>query len=132
MIHNRLLIVSVLSIGVMFLSRASGQQTDSIVAPVLPGNPLGPIVIEEDVWFHFIDEPSQYMHDAHESLLKKEYNLAAAWLAERFDADFRHFDWDSAAFYRNYLFDGRLSNSTAKGITITTVNGGCRRLCIVF
>lgn len=37
----------------------------------------GWIVIEEDVWFRFDDEPTLYMHQAHKSFLKKEYQATA-------------------------------------------------------
>lgn len=36
------------------------------------------VVVEEDVWMRFNDEPSLYMQQAHESFLKKEYQTAAA------------------------------------------------------
>ncbi|WP_254508997.1 hypothetical protein [Anatilimnocola floriformis] len=44
---------------------------------VEPESSPGWVVIEEDVWIRFIDEPSLRMRQAHERFTKKEYEAAA-------------------------------------------------------
>ncbi len=43
-----------------------------------PAAPDGPIVIEEHIWVHFVDEPAHHMERARESFLKKDTMKAAA------------------------------------------------------
>ncbi|MEZ6097833.1 MAG: hypothetical protein R3E01_02565 [Pirellulaceae bacterium] len=42
-----------------------------------PASKPGWVVIEEDVWVRFVDEPAHHMKQAHESFLKKDFKAAA-------------------------------------------------------
>ncbi len=74
MSHKSSIALTVLSLSFYLTSFANGQSPDSSNETVGTELRPGKIVIEEDIWFHFIDEPSKQMHLAHESFLKQEYN----------------------------------------------------------
>ncbi|MCA9213488.1 MAG: hypothetical protein KDB27_10510 [Planctomycetales bacterium] len=42
-----------------------------------PKSTPGWVVVEEDIWLRFSDEPSHHLHQAHESFIKQKYKAAA-------------------------------------------------------
>lgn len=70
------------------------EQITPAAKSVAPVSAPGWMVIDEDLWIRFIDEPSHYMNQAHSLFLKKEYGPAA--MSMRKSAGYLHIDAHNA------------------------------------
>jgi hypothetical protein len=77
MLHTRLLLATVVALGMTTLAVAADKAANPTEKKAEPQSRPGLVVIEEDVWMRFNDEPSHHMQRAHASFLKKEYKAAA-------------------------------------------------------
>jgi hypothetical protein len=73
--RNRVLLIPIVAMS--WTTLASAQATLSDKQTTAPESKPSWVVVEEDVWLRFNDEPSQYLQQAHESFLKKEYKVTA-------------------------------------------------------
>ncbi|MBN1842609.1 MAG: hypothetical protein JW883_10060 [Deltaproteobacteria bacterium] len=70
-VFSSIVFVLVLTMSHTALGKSDGPKT----APQVPD---GWIVVEEEIWLAFPDEPGAQFHQAHENFLKRDYKAAAA------------------------------------------------------
>jgi hypothetical protein len=67
-------------LGLAALAGATDRADKPTDKKAVPESRPGWFVVEEDVWIRLNDEPSQHMHQAHESFLKKAYGATTSEL----------------------------------------------------
>jgi len=80
MLPPRLFLASVMVLGLAALAGATDRADKPSDKKAVPESRPGWFVVEEDVWIRLNDEPSQHMHQAHESFLKKAYGATTSEL----------------------------------------------------
>jgi hypothetical protein len=80
MLTRRLFLASVMVLSWAACAGATDRTDKPTDTKAVPESRPGWFVVEEDVWVRLDDEPSQHMHRAHESFLKKEYGATTTEL----------------------------------------------------